>query len=136
MTNSDSSLISAAKLTSAKLGNMALGTDNHPKGATPKLKSVGKDPNERFFMLAAFCFDLSRKLKYICLALKENWPDADPEFAKRVLEDNEFINPSSGTRLSWAEMATRAEEVMKDLWQETRKEGFEQNLRELAAKAP
>jgi hypothetical protein len=62
--------------TAAQLGNMALATDNHPKGATPKLASVGQDVDERFFMLATFCFDLSRKLKYICLALREHWEDA------------------------------------------------------------
>ena len=121
-------------ITSAQLGNMALGTDNHPKGATPKLASVGQDVDERFFMLATFCFDLSRKLKYICLALKEHWGDADPEFAKRVLQDNEHINPGPGA-LSWEEMAQRAEDVMKGLWQEIQHEGFEQNLRELAGKA-
>jgi len=121
-------------ITSAQLGNMALGTDNHPKGATPKLASVGQDVDQRFFMLATFCFDLSRKLKYICLTLKEHWGDADPEFAKRVLQDNELINPGPGS-LSWEEMAQRAEDVMKGLWQEIQHEGFEQNLRELAGKA-
>ncbi len=45
-----------------KLGNVALATNNHPRGKTPKLESVGHDPDERFFMLATFCFDLSRKL--------------------------------------------------------------------------
>jgi len=121
-------------ITSAQLGNMALGTDNHPKGATPKLASVGQDVDQRFFMLATFCFDLSRKLKYICLALREHWEDADPEFARRVLQDNELINPGPGS-LSWEEMAQRAEDVMKGLWQEIQHEGFEQNLRELAGKA-
>ena len=117
------------------LANIALGTDNHPKGATPKLESVGQDVDERFYMLATFCFDLSRKLKYICLALKEHWPDADPVFAKRILQDNEFINPGPGS-LSWEEMAIRAEEVMKALWQEIQHEHFEENLRDIAARAP
>ncbi len=114
-------------ITAAQLGNIALGTDNHPKGATPKLASVGQDVDERFFMLATFCFDLSRKLKYICLALREHWGDADPEFARRVLQDNELINPGP-PRLSWEEMAQRSEEVMKGLWQEIQNDGFEQNL--------
>ncbi len=117
------------------LANIALGTDNHPKGATPKLESVGQDVDKRFYMLATFCFDLSRKLKYICLALREHWPDADPAFAKRILQDNEFINPGPGS-LSWEEMAIRAEEVMKGLWQEIQQEHFEENLREIAARAP
>jgi hypothetical protein len=78
---------------------------------------------------------LLRPLKYICLALKEHWPDADPAFAKRILQDNEFINPGPGS-LSWEEMAIRAEEVMKALWQEIKQEHFEENLREIAAKAP
>jgi hypothetical protein len=122
-------------ITARKLGIIALATDNHPKGATPKLESVGEDVNKRFFMLATFCFDLSRKLKYICLALRENWEDADPAFAKRILQDNEFINPGP-EKLEWEEMAQRAEEVMKGLWQEIQNDGFERNLRELAGKAP
>jgi hypothetical protein len=117
-----------------ELANIALGTDNHPKGATPKLESVGQDVDDWFYMLATFCFDLSRKLKYICLALKEHWPDADPKFAKRILDDNEFINPGPGS-LSWEEMAIRAEEVMKALWQEIQHEHFEENLRDIAARA-
>ena len=117
-----------------QLGMMATGTDGHTRGLTPKLDSVGTDPDERFYMLATFCFDLSRKLKYICLALREHWEDADPEFAKRVLQDNELINPGPGS-LSWEEMAQRAEDVMKGLWQEIQHEGFEQNLRELAGRA-
>jgi hypothetical protein len=127
---------SVKTISPAQLGNIALGADNHPKGATPKLESVGEDVNERFYMLAAFCFDLSRKLKYICLTLREFWDDADPEFAKRILQHNEFINPPPPDGpLPWGEMAKRAEEVMKGLWEEIRKEGFEQNLRKLAAKA-
>jgi len=121
--------------TSAKFGILALVTDNHPKGATPKLASVGDDPNERFFMLATFCFDLSRKLKYICLALQEHWGDADPAFAKRLLRDNNYINPGP-PRLTWAEMAPRAEKVMLDLWEEIQNQGFEETLREIAGKAP
>ena len=122
-------------ITARKLGIISFATDNHPKGATPKLQSVGDDPNERFFMLATFCFDLSRKLKYICMALGDNREYADPEFAQRILRDNEFINPGP-PRLSWEEMAPRAEKVMLDLWQEIQNEGFEENLRLVAGKAP
>jgi hypothetical protein len=55
--------------------------------------------------------------------------------AKRILQDNEFINPGPGS-LSWEEMAIRAEEVMKALWQEIKQEQFDENLREIAARAP
>ena len=120
---------------SVKLGNIALAVDNHPRKTTPKLGSVGNDADERFFMLATFCFDLSRKLKYVCLALREHWDDADPEFARRVLQDNERISPSQGT-LSWEEMAQQAEAVMQQLFQEIQDGGFEESLRARAARAP
>jgi hypothetical protein len=120
---------------SVELGNIALALDNHPRRTTPKLKSVGKDPDERFFMLATFCFDLSRKLKYVCLALREHWDDADPAFARRVLQDNERISPSEGT-LSWEDMAQQAEAVMQALYQELQDAGFEESLRARARRAP
>jgi hypothetical protein len=101
----------------AALGAIALGSNNHPKGMTPKLDSVGTDPDERFYMLATFCFDLCRKLKYISLALEPYWEKADPCIARRVLDDNEFINPGPG-KLPWKDMAYRSEDAMKNLWKE------------------
>src|SRR6266496_1426737 len=92
----------------AALGAIALATNNHPKGASSKLDSVGTDPDERFYMLATFCFDLSRKLKYISLALEHHWDEADPELAKRILDDNDFINPEDPKdltkRLPWKDI--------------------------------
>ena len=93
---------------------MALGTDGHPRGLTPKLESVGTDPDERFYMLATFCFDLSRKLKYITLALQE------------------FYKPDM---ISWEEMARRAEQVMKEMFAEVQKTGYPEILNELADRA-
>jgi hypothetical protein len=100
-----------------KLGNVALGTNNHPRGKTPKLESVGHDPDERFFMLATFCFDLSRKLKYISLALSDFYGNAEDAFKERILRDERFINPKPDI-LPWEAMAVRAEKVMRDLHDE------------------
>ena len=82
--------------TPSQLGMVALGADGHPRGLTPKLESVGDDADERFFMLATFCFDLSRKLKYISLALQEFYRDAPPEFAKKI-RDQYYVANSYGT---------------------------------------
>lgn len=118
----------------AQLGAIALGTDNHPRGLTPKLASVGDDPNERFFMLATFCFDLSRKLKYVSLALQEFYKDAPPEFAKKIRDHERFINPKPNP-ISWEEMARRAEQVMKELYDEVQGAGYAKALDELADRA-
>jgi hypothetical protein len=106
-----------------RLANVALGTNNHPRGQTPKLESVGSDPNERFFMLATFCFDLSRKLKYISYALREYYPFADEEFKEKILADERYINPKP-TAISWKTMAERAEEVMIRLHGELLAQGY------------
>ena len=116
------------------LANIALATNNHPRGRTPKLESVGDDPDERFFMLATFCFDLSRKLKYISYALREYYPIlrsdyADEEFKAKVLADECYINPKSIKEpakviLPWEAMAIRSEEVMKKLHQELLAAGY------------
>jgi len=100
---------------SQQLGMLALGTDGHPRGLTPKLESVGTDPDERFYMLATFCFDLSRKLKYITLALQDYYRETPPEFARMIRDHERYINPKPDA-ISWEEMARRAEQVMKQLY--------------------
>jgi hypothetical protein len=116
------------------LGKMALGTDGHPRGLTPKLESAGTDPDERFYMLATFCFDLSRKLKYITLALQEFYKACPPEFAKQIRDHERYINPKPDM-ISWEEMARRAEEVMKAMYAEVQKTGYTEILNELADRA-
>jgi hypothetical protein len=120
--------------TPAMLGMIALGTDGHPRGLTPKLESVGADADERFYMLATFCFDLSRKLKYITLALQEFYREAPPEFAKMIRDHERYINPKPDT-IPWEEMARRAEQVMKELFAEVQETGYADALNELADRA-
>jgi hypothetical protein len=108
--------------TNAALGAIALGTDNHPKGLSPKLDSVGTDPDERFYMLATYCFDLSRKLKYISLALKDFMKEAEPNLAARIKHENEIINPKDNPNLPWKDRARRAEDLMKKLFNELQAE--------------
>ena len=117
-----------------KLGKIALGSDGHPRGLTPKLDSVGTDPDERFFMLATFCFDLSRKLKYITLALQEFYNYCPPEFAKKIRDHERYINPKPDT-IPWEEMARRAEQVMKELFAQVQDSGYPEALNELADRA-
>jgi hypothetical protein len=108
---------------------IAYATNNHPRGQTPKLHSVGSNPDERFFMLATFCFDLSRKLKYISHALAEYYPPnetrkpLDPEYAQTIQDDECYINPKPD-EISWEKMAFRAEEVMLRLHRELLAEGY------------
>jgi hypothetical protein len=94
---------------------------------------VGSDPDERFYMLAAYCFDLSRKLKYISLVLKDFFPDGDPVVARTVLRDNEYIDPGN---VSWEVSARRAEEVMLRLYDELEAAGYQTELERLAREAP
>jgi hypothetical protein len=118
--------------TSKDAGNLSLIPDRHIRKRHPKLASVGDDPDERFFMLAAYCFDLSRKLKYISLVLKDFFPAADPKVARMILEDNEYIDPGN---LSWEQSARRAEEVMQRLYDELEAAGYQKELERLAKEA-
>ncbi len=125
---------SGQTVTAAQLGAIALGTDGHPRGLTSKLDSVGTDPDERFFMLATFCFDLSRKLKYITLALQEFYRDAPPELAKKIRDHERYINPKPDS-IPWEEMARRAEQVMKELYAEVQATGYTAALDDVADRA-
>ncbi len=115
--------------TSTDAGNLSLIPDRHIRKRTPKLASVGNDPDERFYMLAAYCFDLSRKLKYISLALKDFFPAGNPQFAGMILQDNNYIDPGD---ISWEQSARRAEEVMQRLYDELDAAGYQTELERLA----
>ncbi len=119
--------------TPAQLGTIALGTDGHTRRLTSKLDSVGDDADQRFYMLATFCFDLSRKLKYITLALQEFYRDAPPEMAKKIRDHERYINPSP--EIPWEEMARRAQQVMNELYAEVQASGYPGALDELADRA-
>lgn len=125
---------SAPTVTAEQLGAIALGTDRHTRGSSPKLASVGDDPDQRFYMLATFCFDLSRKLKYITLALQEFYRYCPPEFAKKIRDHERYINPKPD-EIPWEEMARRAEQVMIELYAEVEKSGYPDALNERADRA-
>jgi hypothetical protein len=109
-------------------GNVALSSNQHPRGQSDHFPT---DPDERFFMLATFCFDLSRKLKYISLALSQYYKDADPRFAARIVRDEQRINPKPDP-IPWSDMAVEAERVMKELHAEVTTEGYFHYLNQLA----
>ncbi len=85
-------------------------------------------------MLATFCFDLSRKLKYVTLALQEFYQFASPEFCKTVRDHERYINPKPDT-IPWEEMARRSEQVMKELFADVQKTGYTEWLDRLADQA-
>lgn len=76
---------------------------------SPKLASVKLGSDEFLYMLAAFCFDLSRKMDYLFKATREFAPAASQALAREVLKDNNAIN---ATGLTWKQRAERAEEIM------------------------
>lgn len=91
------------------VGNIAIISEKSTTRKSKKLKSVKIGSDEAYYMLAAFCFDLSRKLNYLFRATQEFAPKADPELAQLFMEDNEAINEDG---LTWEERAQRAEAIM------------------------
>jgi hypothetical protein len=91
------------------IGNIAIISEKSTTGSSPKLESVKIGSDESYYMLAAFCFDLSRKVNYLFKGTRDFAPEADPELAQRLIEDNEAISESG---LTWAERARRAEAIM------------------------
>jgi hypothetical protein len=67
------------------------------------------------WMLATYCFDLARKLEYICKATLDYAPQADRQLARQVFTDNEAINENG---LSWEARARRAEQILRNLYEE------------------
>ncbi len=92
------------------LANIAIISERSTTGKSPKLDAVDIRSDEGFFMLAAFCFDLSRKMNYLFKATQEFGPQGDPELAQQFIEDNDAINRSG---LSWEQRARAAEAIMR-----------------------
>lgn len=120
-------------LTPAQIGAIGLALDGHRKRFTRKLASVGTDPDERFYMLATYCFDLTRKLHYISLALQPFWESADPGLARRIRDDSNYIDADDP---SWRQMAERAEDVMQAIFAEIQTLNYEEIRNARADVAP
>lgn len=99
----------------AVLATLSGGGQPPPRGLTKKLESVEVGSQESFFLLATYCFDLSRKLEYlskVALPFAEHIP---PVIAREILEDTDRINAPGGT---WETRARAAEEIMLRLHEE------------------
>ncbi len=112
------------------IGNIAIISEKSTTRKSKKLKSVKIGSDEAYYMLAAFCFDLSRKVNYLFRATQEFAPKADPELAQLFMEDNEAINEDG---LTWEERAKRAEAIMLRSVGEL-EEQHERVLREVAGR--
>jgi hypothetical protein len=100
----------AAVAVETAIGNVAIVCEKSTSVRRPKLDSVKVGSNEAFYMLAAFCFDLSRKMNYLYRAAREFAPDADPALARQLIVDNEAINAEG---LSWEQRARAAEVILR-----------------------
>src|SRR5688500_9801533 len=69
------------------LGTVCFGIDGSWHLKRPKLASVRLNTPDTFYMPAAFCLDLSRKLDYMFLALLEFADEANREQATRIASD-------------------------------------------------
>lgn len=86
------------------------------KGLTNKLASVEVGKPEAFYMLAAYCFDLSRKLEYLAKAARPFAEHVPPELEREITADNNAINAKD---LTWEERAKVAEKIMIRLHRES-----------------
>ena len=91
------------------IGNLAVTTERSVTRMTQKLDSVSVGSPESYYMLAAFCFDLSRKVNYMFRATRDFALQADPELAQLMIEDNNAINQEG---LTWEQRARIAEQIM------------------------
>ena len=112
------------------VGGIALVSEKTTTWKTAKLDSVKIPTDEDYYMLATFCFDLSRKMNYLFRATREFASDGDQDLARQLIADNDAINAKG---LSWEQRARIAEGIMlrtvNELWEE-----HEQALRNVAGR--
>jgi hypothetical protein len=117
--------IAAEKVLSVILGN------GGQKGLTRKLTSVEMGSADSVYMVAAFCFDLFRRMQYMYKLAQPFAELIPPESAREILADHESMNAEG---LSWRERAERGEEIMLRLHAELAEE-WERNIRRAANEA-
>jgi hypothetical protein len=105
----------AGSAVSAALGSISLAADRPVRRNLEKLAGLQPGTAEFDWMLATYCFDLARKLEYICKATLDYAPQADRQLARQVFTDNEAINENG---LSWEARARRAEQILRNLYEE------------------
>ncbi len=88
------------------------------RGVTDKLASVEVGSPEAFYLLATYCFDLTRKLEYFTKIARPFAEQVPPELASEILQDTEDINAGS----TWQQRAIVAQQIMIRLYQETGEE--------------
>jgi hypothetical protein len=86
-----------------------------PKRFTDKLASVTVGTPEAFYLLATYCFDLSRKLLYLSKIAGPYVANIPPDLAQEIEADTDAINENG---LSWEDRAELAEDIMLRLYRE------------------
>lgn len=103
------------------LGNIAIGTDTWPTRDRPKLERVKIDAVEdraardTLYMLAAFVFDLNRKMRYIFEGTKGYATLADPNFVRRVKADNDRL-AEANEKQDYQALARQLEEINVEMY--------------------
>jgi len=97
------------------LGAMAIIVDQIPKMSSNKLKGIKPGSDEAFYLLAAYCFNLSRKLEYFFLALREYAPEAERAVVQRLQRDREELVKVGS---EWKSIAEKEEELMRRIFDE------------------
>lgn len=97
------------------LGSAAIIVDQIPHMSGNKLEGLKPGSDEAFYMLAAFCFNLSRKLEYFFLANREFGNDADRAVVQRLKRDRDEL---AHTGRDWRSIAVKEEELMRRIYGE------------------
>jgi hypothetical protein len=97
------------------LGAMAVVVDRIPTMTKNKLLGIKPGSDEAFYLLAAYCFNLSRKLEYFFLAAREFGLDADRTVVQRLKRDRDELARAGS---EWREIAEKEEELMRRLYGE------------------
>jgi hypothetical protein len=91
------------------LGDLCLIYDESVHQYRPKLATVEPGSIDAYYMLAAFCFDLARKMEYMYKATRRFAEYADAAPAAQVLADNKRINAPGR---SWKQVAETTEGIL------------------------
>lgn len=94
------------------LGNVYMAVNRPVTHLSPKIQTADT-PEEQLALAITYCFDIQRKLEYVCHALEGFADFGDPELAQQLRTDDEEL---CDRQLTWAQRKEIAHRIMLEVY--------------------
>lgn len=128
-------LVTRVERLEAIIGTIALVVNDIQTHDGPKIENLA-DMQDQVWMNTTYCFDLARRLEYICQATLGYADKADPDLVLKSIRQYRGVHDTKkGGSGSWEEAAKVGEGYMIDNYLENDRRGYHDKQRELTGES-